>query len=218
MKEPIGRRKHRVTERSKALTLSMLAQEIGHLQINDTLDLPIQTYSPHRMIHCKEKLFIVKEGVVEIWHTHYDKLVKELKPGMVFGDMPLLGQTIFGTKVITGEKGATVFVMNTEAAKSLLNPSICSEIGRRLYDIKTEYYRTRFQLADSRIAAFLLDNAGQDSTIEGLTHQEIGERIGLNRETVTVVLNAMKFDKLIEIQKKRITILNKKTLREMSEL
>ena len=43
--------------------------------------------NPHRMLRCKEELFIVKEGVIEIWHTRYDKLVNELEPGAMFGDM-----------------------------------------------------------------------------------------------------------------------------------
>jgi CRP-like cAMP-binding protein len=96
--------------------------------------------------------------------------------------------------------------------------SLQSQLGQRLYDIETEHYRSRFQLADSRLAAFLLEIAGQGSTIDGLTHQNIGERMGLNRETVTVILNTMKSDRLIEIQKKRIEILDKRAIREMSEL
>jgi CRP-like cAMP-binding protein len=220
-----GRRKHLLTYRRQALAASTLAQKIGYLRIDDFSDailetLPTQSYNPHRMLRCKEELFIVKEGVIEIWHTRYDKLVKELEPGAIFGDMPPLGQTILGTKAITGKTGATVLVMNIETAKRWIenNPSICSELGQRLYDIETEHYRSRFQLADSKIAAFLLDTAGQGSTIDGLTHQKIGERIGLNRETVTVILNTMKSDRLIEVQKKRIVILDKRAIREMSEL
>lgn len=226
MSKPVesGRRKHLLTDRTKALAASVLAENIGYLRIDfsDAIleTLPAQSYNPHRMIRCKEELFIVKEGMVEIWHTRYDKLVKELKPGAMFGDMPPLGQTILGTRVITGETGATVLVMNTETAKRWVenNPSICSELGKRLYEIETEHYRSRFQLADSRIAAFLLDVAGQGITIDGLTHEKIGERIGLNRETVTLILNAMKSDRLIDVQKKRITILDKRAMQEMSEL
>ena len=131
-----------------------------------------------------------------------------------------LGQTILGTKAIAGKTGATVFVMNIRTAKRWVesNPSIYSKLAQRLYDIEIEHYRSRFQLADSRLATFLLDTAGQGSTIDGLTHEKIGERLGLIRETVTVILDAMKSDKLIEVQKKRITILDKRTLREMSEL
>lgn len=218
-KRPVGKRKHRVTERMKNLAASTLAQKIGYLKI-DPPDLPTQSYNPHRIIRVKDELLIVKEGLVEIWHTRFDKLVTALTPGRAFGDMPLLGQTILGTKVITGNTGATVSVMNSKAVKKWVedNPSIWFELGKRLYQVETDHYKSRFQLADSRIAALLLDLAGQGSTVNGLSHEKIGERVGLNRETVTVILSAMRFDKLIETNKKQITILDKKAMREMSEL
>ncbi len=211
----------------KALAASALAQKIGYLRVDDFPDtktfetLPTQSYSPNRIIRCKDELLIVKIGIVEIWHTRYDKLVAELEPGAMFGDMALLGQSLLGTKVITGKTGATVSVMNVEAVKRWIetNPAlIVSELGQRLCELETEHYRSRFQLADSRIAGFLLDTAGQGLTVAGLSHQEIGERLGMYRETVTVILDAMKSDKLIEIGKKRITLLDKRAMREMSEL
>ena len=217
--KPIGRRKHRITQRMKDLAASTLAQKIGYLKI-DPPDLPTQSYNPHRIIRVKEELLIVKEGLVEIWHTRFDKLVIELKPGAVFGDMPLLGQTILGTKVITGKTGATVSVMNTKAVRKWVedNPLIWFELGERLYQVEEDHYKSRFQLADSKIAALLLEAAGQGSTVEGLTHEKIGQKIGLNRETVTVILSAMKYDKLIQTDKRKITILDKRAMREMSEL
>ena len=73
-------------------------------------------------------------------------------------------------------------------------------------------------MSDSRVAALLLELAGERSTIQGFTHDELGERIGVYRETMTNVLDAMKFDKLIKVGRRRLTILDKKALRELSEL
>jgi CRP-like cAMP-binding protein len=222
-----GRRKHLLTDRSKTLAASALAQKIGYLRVDDFPStsifntLPTQTYGPNRIIRCKEELFIVKEGLVEIWHTRYDKLVKDLETGAIFGEMELLGQTMLGTRAITAKQGATVAVMNVEAAKEWIqtNPvSIFAELGYRLSSIETEHYRSQFQLADSRIAAVLLELAGQASIVEGISHEQLGERLGLYRETVTVILDAMKLDKLIEVGRMRISILDKRAVREMSEL
>jgi CRP-like cAMP-binding protein len=221
-----GRRKHLLTDKMRTLAAAALAQKIGYLRIDDFPDksfdnLPSQSYSPNRIIRCKEEIFIVKEGLVEIWHTRYDKLVKELTAGVIFGDMPLLGQTLLGTKAITGKSGATVSVMNIQSAKRWIetNPAlVVSELGNRLSDIETEHYRSQFQLADSRVAALLLELVGHDSTIEGVSHEQLGEKLGLYRETVTVLLDAMKIDKLIEVGRMRITILDKRAIREMSEL
>ena len=222
-----GRRKHLLTVKKQALAASTLAQKIGYLRVDDfpsasiSNTLPTQAYSANRFIRCKDELFIVKEGSVEIWHKRYDKLVSELETGVLFGEMPLLGQTMLGTRAITGKQGATIAVMNIESAKEWIesNPvSIFAELGYRLSSIETEHYRSQFQLADSRVAALLLELAGQDSVIEGITHEKLGERLGLYRETVTIILDTMKLDKFIDVGRMKITLLEKRALKELSEL
>ena len=222
-----GRRKHLLTVRKQALASSTLAQKIGYLRVDDFPNaqifetLPTESYNPYRIVRVKEELFIVREGIVEIWHRRYNKLVIELGAGVLFGEMSLLGQTMLGTRASTGKQGAVVARMDEESAKKWIesNPvSIFAEVGHRLAGIETEHYRSQFQLADSRIAALLLELAGESSVIEGITHEKLGERLGMYRETVTVVLDTMKLDKLIEVGRMRITILDKRAVREMSEL
>ena len=197
----------------------MRVDDFPHSSIFDKL--PTETYGSHRIIRIKDDLLIVQEGPVEIWHTRYDKLVKELEAGAIFGQMELLGQSMLGARAITGSQGATVAIMDAETVKEWIesNPvSIFAELGYRLSNIEAEHYRSQFQLADSRIAAVLLEIAGHSSVIEGITHQALGERLGMYRETVTVVLDAMKLDRLIEVGRMRITIIDKRAVREMSEL
>ena len=211
----------------KELAASALAQKIGYLRVEDFPStsifetLPARSLGPHRIIRCKDELCLVKEGSVEIWHTPHDYMVKELTPGTLFGEIPLLGQTLIGTQAISGTSGATVAVADaTQARKWAASGlvTILEKLGPRLAMIDAEHYRARFQLADSRIAAVLLELAGTGSMITGLRHEDIGERIGLYRETVTIILTAMKSDKLIDLGRKRITILDKRALQELSEL
>jgi CRP-like cAMP-binding protein len=220
-------RKHERSRRAKELAAVALAQKIGYLRIEDLPNrqvfdsLPTQSFNQHRIIRARDELFLIRHGLVEIWHTSDDIMVKELMPGVLFGDMPFLGQTMLGTKAITGAPGATVTVIDAEAALEWIkmgSVAIVEMIGRRLANIEGEHYRSRFQLADSRIASLLLELAGEDSVILGLTHEEIGEKLGVYRETVTNMLDAMKMEKLIEIGRKRVTILDKRALRELSEL
>jgi CRP-like cAMP-binding protein len=220
-------RKHERSQGTKALAASALAQKIGYLRVEELPNthmfetLPAQSFSANRIIRGTDKLFLLRHGVVEIWHTSHDTLVKELKPGVLFGDMALLGQTMLGTKAITGTPGATVTVIDADTVKEWIKTApvpIVEKIGHRLADIEGEHYRSRFQLADSRIAAMLLELAGEGSHVLGLTHEEMGEKIGVYRETVTNMLDAMKSERLIEIGRKRITILDKRALKELSEL
>ncbi len=219
-------RKHLLSEKKKTLVAAALAKKIGYLRITDIVPsgivehLETQSFNPHRIISTKNKLFLVKEGSVEIWHTHYDKLVKTLGSEMLFGNMPLLGQVMIGTRAISGTEGTILVEITTNKAMELMNSNplaITEMIGTRLAEIEVEHYRAAFQLADSRVSALLLELADDDLVIEGLSHKELALRIGLYRETITNVLSVMKQDKLIKVGRERITILDKRALQELSE-
>ena len=220
-------RKHLLTEKKKILAAAALAKKIGYLKVTDLVpsgvveNLHTQSFNPHRIIGTKNKLFLVKEGSVEIWHTHYDKLVKTLEPGMLFGNMALLGQAMIGTRAISATVGSVLAEITTDTVKEWIkgNPlEVAQRIGSRLTEVEIEHYRAIFQLADSRVAALLLELANEDLTIQGLSHKDLALRIGVYRETVTNTLGSMKADRLIKVGRERITILDRRALQELSEL
>jgi CRP-like cAMP-binding protein len=96
--------------------------------------------------------------------------------------------------------------------------SVIERLGPELAYTNDQHYRVLFQTADSRIAALLLELAGEGMTVEGLRQAEIGEILGIYRETVAHILNAMRQDRLIDIGRMRITLLDKRAMRELSEL
>jgi CRP-like cAMP-binding protein len=211
------------SKKTKSLVAATLAQKIGYLKTEHFPEsffenIPTQTFSAHKIIRPKDELFVVQEGIVEIWHSHHDMLVTKLQAGTLFGDLPLLGQAMYGTQAISG--GVTLGVMNLELITERIreNPiKVLEEIGPRLIRVEIEHYRNAFQSVISRIAALLLELAGASSTIQS-TQEEIGNTLGVYRETITMSMGSMKEDKLIEIGRKRITILDKRALQELSEL
>lgn len=52
----------------------------------------------------------------------------------------------------------------------------------------------------------------EGNEINGLSHQDIAERLGVYRETVTSTLNELKTAGIIDIGRKRITIANRPRL------
>jgi len=74
-----------------------------------------------------------------------------------------------------------------------------------------------------RLVKFILDilddqeNKSQDAYIS-FTHEEISQRLGLVRETVTRHLSQLKRSKLIDIQSRRIVICDKAGLKKMLSL
>ncbi len=218
--------RHTLTLRRKKLTASMLAKKIGYLKITDIVpsgiveNLSTHSVSPHKIIGTKNKLLLVKEWTVEVWHTRHDLLVKTLEPGMLFGEMPLLGQVMLGTKAISGTAGSVIAEISTDKVKEWLrtNPLVSEWIGARLAQIEVEHYRVALQSADSRVAALLLELANEDLIIEGLAHKDLASKIGLYRETVTNTLGLMKADRLVKVGREKITILDRRALQELSEL
>ncbi len=221
------RRKHILTDRMIALAAAALSRKIGYLRVEEFhgssifATLPTKHFDPKRVIRIEDGLYLVSGGVVQIRHSHHDYLVKELTPGALFGDMPLLGQTMLMTNAVAGAEGALVSFMSSDVARDWVwsNPiEILERIGTRLATIEAEQYRSSFQLTDSRVAAFLLELAGEGATVEGMSHEMIGDRLGMYRETVTVALDAMKLDGIVEIGRMKITLLDKRALQELSEL
>jgi CRP-like cAMP-binding protein len=104
------------------------------------------------------------------------------------------------------------------SASTLRGKIQLEKVGVRLAELEAEHYRSEFQLADSRIAGLLLRLADEQFTVLGLSHQQIGEMLGMYRETVTAILDSLKAEKLIEVSRKRIKILEKRALQELAEL
>jgi CRP/FNR family cyclic AMP-dependent transcriptional regulator len=213
-------KKQLLTDKRKRLAAASLAQKIGYLKIN-LPDIPARHFNAHKVIRPDNQLFVIRKGVVEIWHTQQDMLVTELGENSVFGEMPLLGQTMLGTQAIVGTGGVTVGVIDVDQVTEWVGPgelSFLQTLGPRLAHIETAHYRAIFQNADSRVAALILELAGEKSVIAGLTHDDLANQLGMYRETVTNAIDLLKKAGTLKVSRKKITTLNKKRLKELSEL
>lgn len=220
------RRKHLLTEKMKVLAAKALAQRIGYLRVGDSTDtffetLPRLSYNAGRQIKSRDNLYLVKSGSVIIRHAHYEYFVKDLSPGVLFGNLPLLGQSMLVTEALAGSEGVTLAVMDKQGAKRWVesNPiGVLEKIGPQLCLVELEYYRSRFQLSDSRLAALILELSGDGSTVEGFSHEDLGHILGMYRETVTMSLAVMEADMLIEVGRMKITVLDRRALQKLTEL
>jgi CRP-like cAMP-binding protein len=222
------RRKHGFTDEMKALASSALAQKVGYLHVSDFPDasifdddrLPSQSYGPHKVIRCKQdELLLVKRGLVEVWQTHHDLLVKKLLAGTLFGEVPLLGQTMVITQAVAGGAGATLARLDASRVRELIEANalaLAERLYPRLAAVEAEHYRAIFQPAESRVAALLLELADDGATVEGLTQRELGERLGVVRETVLMAMAALKAKKLIGVERRKTTLFDRKALEQLS--
>lgn len=173
-----------------------------------------------------EVLFLLKQGRVQLYRISPDgkKLViATIGPGTVFGEMALIGQGMHNTFAEAIEN-CVLCVMSREDVERLLitKPKVALRIfevlGRRLKEAEARLEEIAFKGIPARLASLLLAlSAEQGSdTITGLTHQDLAEQVGTYRETTTQTLNHFKAEGLIEIGRKRITIVDRAGLERIA--
>lgn len=187
-------------------------------------------YSPGETGHV---LFLLKSGRVQLYHLSTDgrKLVTAtLETGACFGEMPLIGQGMYNSFAEAIEE-SRICVMSKHEVEHLLThkPSVTFAllqiVGQRLVQLETQLFNTTFKSSQARLAALLLELAhttsengtGQHTlVIDGLSQEELAERLGVYRETVNVALGELKEAGAIISGRKHITITNVAYLKEIA--
>jgi CRP/FNR family transcriptional regulator, cyclic AMP receptor protein len=161
-----------------------------------------------------EVLFILKQGKVQLSRLTEDgrRLVMAVfEPGSIFGEMPLLSQSMEGSAAEALED-CTLCVMSRHDVEHLIltNPQVALNIihllAARAADLERRLEMQAFQSVTERLAATLLRLAGPGNEISGASHQQIAETIGASRETVTRALGEFRAQGLIEVGRFHITI------------
>jgi CRP-like cAMP-binding protein len=165
----------------------------------------------------------VRSGRVNIVRTGAsgrDFDVKSVEAGTIFGDMPMLGQSMLGARAVAGDACKVTFMTAADFEKLVAaSPSVAlnlaRQIGPRLVDAERRHEQSAFQPVTSRVASLLLKLAGGKKEVGGYTHQEMADMLGVYRETVTNGIGELKQDHLIKVGRKRITLLDIGALRKM---
>ena len=83
--------------------------------------------------------------------------------------------------------------------------------------IEAQLVNTAFKSVNARLATLLLQLAQGTQGVDGFSHEELAERLGTYRETVSVALRDLKESGAIELGRKHITICNKGLLQEITQ-
>lgn len=170
-----------------------------------------------------EALFLLRSGAVQIYRMSPEgrKLViAQLLPFSFFGEMSCIGQGMYDTFAEVVED-STIVTMNCAVLNRLLStkPEVARRIleafGRRVLDAERQLEETVFKGIPARVAALLIRES-KGEAVDGLTHQDIAERLGVYRETATNALNELKTAGLIEIGRKHIRLLDRARLERIA--
>ena len=230
------------SEKIRSLAAISLANKVGYLKLGDLVGqnsravdalidkMPKRNFKAGETVNPSSQkgpvVCLVQSGRVNIVRTAStgrDFEVKTVEPGTIFGDMPMLGQSMLGAKAVAAESSKVTFIGAAEFEKiAHASPAVAlnlaRQIGPRLVDAERRHEQSAFQPVTSRVASLLLKLAGGRKEVSGYTHQEMADMLGVYRETVTNGIAELKADQLIKVGRKRITMLDLSALRKMETI
>ena len=168
-------------------------------------------------------VFFLKEGRVKIGTYSDDgkEVIKAiLYPGEVFGEMGALGEEKRKDFAIAMDDETRMCTISVDEFQDMLqnNPSLSLEMGRNIGEkmrrIERRLESLIFKDARQRIIQFMLDMAkkygkaiGDEVLVKhNLTHQDIANLTATSRQTVTTVLNELKEEDQIYMERKKFLI------------
>ena len=172
-----------------------------------------------------EVIFLLKQGRVSLFRLTPDgrKLtIASLDAGTCFGEMGLLGQGMYGCHA-EAATDCLLCVMSRSDLKALMrrNPDVAIRLldvlGERLLEREQALEQLAFRGISARLAALLLREADAYGTITGRSHQDLAERLGTYRETVSQTLGRFRAEGLVAVEPKRIRLLDLDGLRAYAE-
>ena len=229
------------SDKIRSLAAISLASKVGYLKLSDltgqdrsaeaAIDkLPKRNFKGGDTVYPTSSkgpvAAVVRSGSVNIVRTSASGReldVKTVEAGTIFGDMPMLGQSMLGARAVAADAAKVAYISagdferiaNASPAVAL---NLARNIGPRLVDAERRHEQSAFQPVTSRIASLLLKLAGGSKDVTGHTHQEMAEKLGVYRETITNGIAELKADGLIKVGRKRITLQNVDALRKLETI
>ena len=171
-----------------------------------------------------EVLFILKKGRVNLYRTTEEgrKLVTStVGQGTIFGEMSLIGQGMQESFAEAADD-CTICVMSRADLERLLrdHPSaalrLIEILARRLAEADSWLAEVAYKSVPSRIATTLLRLSGEQAESVRLSHQDIADIVGTYRETATRVLNELRAEGAIALERMHIEIRDRVRLEELA--
>jgi CRP-like cAMP-binding protein len=172
-----------------------------------------------------DALYFVISGVVKVFKTSTDgkeQILQIIRPGVSFNDVPVFdggpnpaSARAMGPVVLYGiRKGELEIILRNHPQLALNVSRVLSQELRHLVALVEDL---SFRTVHARVAKILLEYAedGADSRPR-LTQQEMAAMAGTAREMIGRSLKALEDDGAIKLDRHRIIIVNKETLKEMA--
>ncbi len=192
----------------------------------------VRTYRRNQIVFLEEEtgkyMYIILAGKVKVTKATSggkENLLAIHQTGDFFGEMALLDGKTAPATVSAMEESRIVSIAAHDFNNILMrNEKVVQQIIQvlctRLRQAWGQLQKLTYGSAEARIGAGLMQLARRHGVQDSrgiiinlrITHQELAEMVGTARETVTRTLAALKKDGIIQLEQRRIVILNPKAL------
>lgn len=178
-----------------------------------------------------DQIFLLKAGVVKIstGGSEQDTILALLYPGDIFGELAMIDESP-RDHIAEAVEDTVLCALNRDMLLQMVQQSpalgyqITKLMGLRLRRLRTRVEELLYKSAHARIAHTLLDLAADYGVRDGdgilisirLNQGDIGNLVGLARETVNIVLQDLKQRGLVEAGRQSIRLKDPDRLRSVS--
>jgi CRP-like cAMP-binding protein len=164
-----------------------------------------------------ETVYSLRQGRVTRYRITPDGrklVVASLEAPALFGGMWALGQRMYGC-FAEAATDCVLCVLSRSDLQELIrrNPDVglrlLADVGTRLEQREDALESLAFDALPTRLASLLLLESEGLSAVDGLSHQDLAERLATYRETVSQVLGRFRNEGLIAIGPRCIRILDR---------
>lgn len=176
----------------------------------------------------RQAVFFIQKGIVKIYKIDAEgneQIVSFLKEGDMFPHTGFFDTTPYPATAVVVE-AAELFVIPVHAFEQLMldMPSIAVKVmrvmGHKIRELQAKLQEFVTQDVNRRIISFLIRLAREHGQPENgsiridipLTHQEFANMVGTTRETVNRLMNQLKKDTIIDMNRQGIVIRDMESL------
>ncbi len=178
-------------------------------------------------------IYFLKEGRVKI--TKYlpdgsEKIIAIITSGEIFGEMAFFDESERHDYAVTVEPSRICSINKRDLSNFIeknpsLNLKMTKVIGLKLKKFSERIEDLIFKDANQRVVSFILRYAEENGKTVGeqifvkpfLKHQTIGELTACSRQTVNTILTSLRKKGLIDFDRSKLIINDKKKLKEIIE-
>ena len=175
-------------------------------------------------VELKRQMYVLMQGQIHLVYDNAGRrlVVTTLAPGAIFGEGALNSP---GEVSVVAEAATDGIVWSVPASEArsmaiqypILGWGLLQTYGTRLQQVEDSLEDVAYKRLPDRLAGLLVGlSHGENGSLRDISHQELADRLGTYRETISAMLREFKHRGLVESGYRRIDIVDVEALKEVA--